>query len=296
MTKINGKKCQKHYFVNCFVYFIVAFFCLQVLAHGNLLHCYGDPAVWNRNARDIYFRNPQSAVAAYNLGMSFLCMDRIPEGIHYIELASQGKHIQATYLLALFYERDGTFDSKHELTHKALDKTIFYYNQTEKQIEAAAEYPYGIHEDMYSIEQREHTSIKVFLNLPILYFNKFSRELNHLLAKETRIGHPVSYPEAGETVKSLSNMQLFAHKCIQRPHPANWLHDEVRRWQVQQIQCQAMLHFAEEAIPLETERLALAGYCRLFKDSHCMLHDAVSHQLVDLFGIMQQQVESVSLH
>ena len=282
----------------------------QVFAIGNLLHCYGDSEVWNQNAQQIFnttvertknrtFKEKTQllAIASYDLGLSFLCKENIPEGVKYLEIASQKYHIQATYLLALFYETGSTFDMRHTtITNHELQKAIYYYNEAEQQIERADDYPYGIHEDMFFIEQREHTSAKVFVNLPRQVFNKFSRELNIYLRQERMLDRQLDISPV-KTVRSLFAMRNYADKCLSRPFPATWLRGKVRIRQIQQTQCQAMGDFAIQAIPLEARRLQLADRCRHWSvASSCAEHDIVTGKLIKLFNIMENQVLSVSLY
>lgn len=288
---------------------VILIYSTQVFAIGNLLYCYGDPEVWNQNAQDIYNRAVKRlkdrnfegktqilAISAYDLGLSFLCMENIPEGVKYLEIASDNSHIQAIYLMALFYETGATFNMGHKPTNSELVKAIHYYNKAEKQIEWADDYPYGVHEDMYFIERREHTSAKVFVNLPLAIYNKFSIELRDHLRRERIFGPMISnYPS--KTVQSLFAMQDSADRCLNQPFPASWLRGEMKIRQIQQTQCQAMWDFAIQAIPLETQRLQLAERCYHWSvDNSCEQHEVKAGQLVELFKVMRDQVLSVSLY
>lgn len=273
-----------------FKFFLLTLFITstKAFAIGSMVYCYGDPEIWNRNANEIFARNPQSAIAAYDLGLSFLCMDEISKGIHYLKKASDRKHIQATYLLAVFYETDASFKPIHQYTKTKLDKAIYYYDLAERQINAAEDYPYGTYQDMYYIEQREHTSTKVFVTLPVLYFTQFQREINQLMKQE----HFTNISSA-KTVKSLLAMQKFSSKCLSRPFPAKWLSKEQYIRKIQQVQCQAMWDFSEQAIPLEKKRLGLAVQCYKQLRNTCSEHNIITFQIANLFNTMRETVLSV---
>ena len=259
-------------------------------AVGNIIECYGDPLKWHQNAYDNFHRNHDDVIAAYNLGISFLCLDNIPEGIEHIKLASQKGHIQATYLMALFYETDKTFDHRHQVTDAHLDDAISYYKIAAEQMKAAEEYPYGIHEDMSALEHRHHTRSQVAARLPCMYFNKYSQEIDGLPRQEYL--HPPHGVRRSHTIQSLLEMKTFADECLAQAFPPPWLTGEVQVRQAQQTQCQAMSNFANQALYLEMQRLQTAQKCTgLLKN--CRPYQKVMHQLVGLFHTMQHQVYSV---
>ena len=257
--------------------------------------CYGDPVIWNKNAFKTFRSNTEDSIAIYNLGMSFLCMEQLEQAVKYFKKASQKGHIQATFWLALYYETDKTLDLSHDVTTIYLDKVIYYYRLAHTQIAQALEYPYGIHEDMYALENRHHTSAKVAISLPNMYFNYYSYILNKLLNQGFIVYH-VNYSSSRSTINLLLSMKNYADDCLRRPFPAQWLKEEVEIRKNQQIQCLAMSDFATRALPLEVQRLQIAtSQCRGALKS-CPPHNKIMQQLVVLFKKMKTKALSVTIY
>ncbi len=263
-------------------------------AVGDVIDCYGDSSKGHQNFKENFDRNPGDLIATYNLGINYLCMDRLSEGIQYIQLASDRGHIQATYLMAVFYESDGTFDSQHEVTKKNIDQTIYYYNKADQQIKNAIEYPYGIHEDMYYLENRNHTRAQVAVNLPCMYFNQYSQQLYKMKMHQNQSSIEDIDPKLQlDMFRSLISMREFSQKCLNEPLPPAWLADEIHIREVEQIQCQAMNEFANYALSAEIKRRAIKKQCQESLGA-CSAYINITSQLIEKFHIMRNQVLSVS--
>ena len=230
-------------------------------------------------------KNPNNVMMIYGLGIDALCIGKTDEGMRYIEDASNGGHIMASHIMALYYKTDGTLDSSTKLTKNPynFNQMLFYYERAAKLIELSSDYPEGVTEDMPYLEEHNWVSAKVFVSLPGSYFNGYSRALGDILRDEA---------DVTDTEKVLEKMRDAAYRCLQRPALSVWNDSKKTIAKSLQVRCQAMWDFADGAISLEEERIRVAGSCSVaLRD--CPEHKQIIGQLKQLVRVMRDEKKSV---
>ena len=258
-------------------------------AVGDFINCSGsDIASYTTNVR-IAQGNSNDIVTAYNAGTDALCLDKMQEGMAYMQQASDMGHVQASYVMYVYYKTDGQLNRtvKQTKDQENFDAMIYYAERTANQIERAVNYPDGINEDQPYLEKVARTSAYVFTSLPGFYYTGYIRAINSIMGSEEKI----IYEDALET---LAKMEYSADRCLARPALSAWGTKKSHTIQAMRVQCQAMKEFAHRASILEQERNSVVSQCTA-PLKECPEHQEIINELVNLVKEMRSQTTSISL-
>lgn len=202
----------------------------------------------------------------------------------HLQKASDSGHIVATYLLGVYFEKNQTFNSS-EVTNgfQNLNNAIFYYRKAARIIESLSSYPEGATEDMRYIESVGYTSYYIFRNLPALYFEGYA-----IAIENTTKDKEVSYTD---TLEVLNNIRMTAIMCVERPSLSVWKEKRSIIYEAQQINCEALLRFAEAVYPLEQQRMQASQNCAV-PVSKCSEHKEALDEIYSLAENMFNQMNS----
>ena len=254
---------------------------------GDMINCEGSNVADYNEGHQYLQKNPNDVMMIYSLGIDALCIGETGEGIKHIENASNGGHIGASRIMALYYRTDGSLDNSAQVTQDPInfDKMIFYYEKAAENIESAKNYPKGVTEDMPYLEEHHRISAKVFVSLPDSYYRGYVKAIMDIM----RGGESVS-----DTREVLIGMRGSAERCLNRPSLSVWNGDKKTIANALRVRCQAMWDFADEVIALEEERIAVAErQCAASSISKCSEHHSVVSQIANLSHVMQGQMDSV---
>ena len=260
-------------------------------AVGDMIGCDADDRSiesYNKFKR-INQNNPGNTAVMFTLGIRAFCLNRIQEGMAYMQRASDNGHVSATKVVADYYYSDGTFSNANGITkdQKNYDATIYYYERAAEQIESAPNYPKGVNEDQDSLENENRTSAYVFTQLPFIYYRGYVSAIMEILNSSQKLLYE-------DSVAVLEKMQDSANRCLRMPALYEWHNRRERTHRAMQLQCQARRDFASQAIDLERERIRVARDCS-GPLSDCPKHKEIVGQLVNLSNIMGDRVRSAKL-
>ena len=225
----------------------------------------------------------------YGAGIEGLCLEKVQEGMGYMQRASDLGHPQASYVIAQYYETDGTLDKPSPLTHNQeyIDSMFYYYERARKQIESASQYPKGSSKDMSFLEGVGYASAHVFISLANLRYQLYARAIGEILESSEKL-------EFTDSIVILTRMRDSAETCLERQPLSVWREKKVHVHNVMQVKCRAYKEFAQNALPLEAERIEVATACSA-PLSECQQHQDIINQLVELSQVMVSYTRSVSI-
>ncbi len=255
---------------------------------GDLINCtdFNDQETYN-DTIDYLKKNPEDVVMIYGLGINALCIGKTEEGISHIKNASNGGHIMASRIMALYHRTDGTWDSSAELTNDSyhFNQMLGYYERAALLIESAPHYPEGTTRDMLYLEEHVRISAKVFVSLPDIYYKGYVAAIVDIMSDEE------AYIDTRDVLVA---MQDSAGRCLRRPSLSVWNGQRGAIAHALQVRCQAMWDFADKAITLEEKRIDIAERdCSSSHLSQCSEHHNIVNQIVSLSYVMQEQMDSV---
>ena len=250
---------------------------------GNLFTCGAGNDQKSYDANHEYLKKfPNDVMMIYGLGIDALCIGKTDEGMEHVENASDGGHIMASRIMALYYRTDGTFNSSQFTEDpENFDKMLFYYERTAKLIESNNSYPEGTTDDMPYLEEQGRISARIFTALPRSYYYGYGMALEDILRSEV---------DVTDTEKVLRRMQNAAERCLERPALSVWNDDKDMIAKALQLRCQAMKDFASGALDLETTRIVLAKQCAV-PLGECPEHQNIINELVALANVMWAQLD-----
>ena len=243
-----------------FVSLVAGVLCLvasgYAVAVGDMIDCSDSSFEDYRTHKRIYQNDPNDEGKAYIVGIEALCLDKIQEGMAYMQRASDNGHVAATKVVANFYYSDGTFDNTNGLTEDQTkyDATIYYYERAADQIESAPNYPRGVNEGQPYLESVNRTSAYVFADLPNIYYMGYVYALSDIVYSSEKLLYE-------DSIEVLNKMEDSADRCLRRPALSQWGSKRDRTYRAMQIQCQARKEFAAQSIPLEQKRMRVARNC-----------------------------------
>ncbi|MDE0119070.1 MAG: hypothetical protein OXM55_03580 [Bdellovibrionales bacterium] len=261
--------------------FIMLFSFIFSLSAFAFINCSSASGDYEGNLK-VFKTFPNDLTVIHTLGINAYCTGREEEGIKYIERASDGGHIKASNVMALYYETDnGSVTLTKDPVH--FDKMLFYYERAATQIELASNYPEGTTEDMPYLEEHNRTSAKIFVSLPYQYYKGYGRALGATLRGD------IEYVDTEEVVYK---MRESSERCLRRPSLAVWKDDRGVIAHALRVHCQAMWDFANDALSLEEERIRVAKNCSVAL-RECSAHKKIMDQLKQLAIEMKDKSKSV---
>lgn len=258
-------------------------------AAGDLIGC-SDASVEEYNRIiDFLQKHPNDPLMLYSAGLNAICLKTTQDGMSYMQKASDLGHPQASYVIALYYETDGALDRSASLTHNQeyIDSMLYYYERTQNQIESVgSQYPEGTTEDMPYLERNNHTSAAVFIQQPELHYQLYGRALGEILDSSEKL-------EFTDSIEILTRMRESAETCLERQPLSAWQEKKIHVYNVMQVKCRAYRDFAQNALPLEAERIRVAKTCSA-PLSECQQHQDIINQLIDFANVLSSDVNSIS--
>ena len=271
-------------FMKVFVLSFSLLFSLNAFSVGDLIICGSHNNLEGYNELHKLIKNNSGSALVYSLAITSLCIGKEAEGMSHLQKASDSGHIAATKLLGVYYERNKTFNSSERTQGiENLNNAIHYYKKAAQVIESTSNYPKGATEDMEYIESMGYLSYNVFTGLPSLYLNGYFLALDDITS-----GNSTSYTD---TLDVLSNIRATAIMCVERPSLSVWKSKRNIIYQAQQIECEALLRFAEAVYPLEQQRIQIAQNCRV-SSNECAEHQEIVAQIDQRIDNMFSQVSA----
>ena len=272
-------------FVKVFVLSFGFLFSLNAFSVGDLISCTSDDNLNEYNELHQLIKKSSNIALVYNLAITSLCLGKTNEGMSHLQKASDSGHIAATYLLALYYEHNQTFDSsKFRSNVQDLNNAIHYYTKAAQRIGSLKNYPKGATADMEYIESVDYTSYLIFKNLPDLYLTGYFLAIEDITNNNTEVFYT-------DTLDVLSNIRATAIMCVERPSLSVWKGKRDMIYKAQQIKCEALLRFAEAVYPLEQQRIQIAQHCRV-PSNKCTEHQEIVAQIDQFIDRMFNQMNS----
>ena len=233
-------------------------------------------------------KDPNDSAKAYIVGIEALCLDKIQEGMAYMQQASDMGHVQASYVMQAYYKTDGQLNRTEKKTknQENFDAMIYYAERTANQIERAVNYPDGVNEGQPYLEKVARTSAYVFTFLPGFYYTGYIRAINSIMASEEKIIY-------ADILETLAKMEDSAERCLARPALSAWGTKKSHTIQAMRVKCQAMKEFAHRASILEQERSSVVNQCTA-PLKECPEHQEIINELVSLVKEMRNQTTSIS--
>ena len=261
---------------------------LSAFGVGDRINCDGNTDIQKYNEGKEWLKNTSSPYYLYNLyrlGLMSVCMGK-PEAMSYFQQASDLGHIVSTLALGEYYETSQSFDSSQAppATQEDLDAAIYYYKKAGELVNNTPNYPKGASKDMYSFERNKHFSYRIFTRLPYLYFHGYNQALEDIIISQEKIIYT-------DSLNVLSRMRDSAQDCLERPALSVWKDDKQRIYSNQQTTCGAFFDFANQALPLEQERMAIVENCTT-PLSECSKHQEIYSQINQLRSVMFSQLSS----
>ena len=249
-------------------------------ARRGVLICDDPEAAYNR-ARS-YPDDPDYWVEK---GMCLIAEGNDARGLEELRMASENNIPYAAFLRGLYRETKGTF-GKSDYFQPDLTPAIRSYERTWM---LAMNINYHDEENLVRklAEEGELIILTTGYALPVLHFYRYWRgAIDHtgrLVSKspsKTQTEFQFYPKERGLTIQSLSEMKGRAHRCRSLQYDAELWERPV--YEHFTGLCDILYEAAEEAIPLERERLRLAGQCKedILK---CPGYKEVSQQIVNWF-------------
>ena len=235
------------------------------------------------NAARFYPDDPRNWVGK---GMCLIAEGKDAQGLEELRAASENNIPYAAFLRAIYRKTNGTFEGA-DFFQPDLTPAIRSY---ERAWMLAMNIDYHDEENIIKklAEKEQIIILSTGYNLPVLHFYRYFRGAagHHrtLLSKSptnTKKEFTSFYPmERNITIQSLSKMKRRAHLCRSLQYTAVLWERPV--YEHFTGLCDILHDAAEEAIPLERERLRLAGQCKedILK---CPGYEDVSLQILDWF-------------
>ena len=263
-------------------------FSLNAVAEITVFSCEGNDIQSYNDYKPVYESDPNDLENIYILSTKALCIGKMSEGMALLERASDGGHVQASFFMGLYYEKDQTWDTEKEITEdpESFNAMLFYYERAADQIEAVSNYPDNTHDSMPYFEERNFVSAKVFSFIPNMYYTGYYDALIQILGSSEKVSYT-------DTLEVLEKMAYSAERCLDRPSLSVWKSNRSRVANTMQVRCQALLDFAEQVYPLEQERIYVAERCTN-PVNDCAEHTDVLHKMGNLMNIMLEKYSSVS--
>ena len=276
------------------LFLLNSIFSLSAIAAGDLLGCNSSHTLERYNHLHKMIAERVDIVSdidlVYNLAKVSLCLEKKDEGMSHLQRASNNGHIVATYLLGVYYTYNQTFHSSEKAKDlENINKAIHYYTNGVQMIEATSDYPRGSTDDMVYIESQSYTSYWLFTYLPILYFKGYFNTIKNVSNEKTA---EIFYDD---TLEVLTKMDEAATRCLARPALDAWKEKRKVIYAALQIECGALLNFAETAYLLEQQRIEADQNCTV-PLSKCTEHQEVFDKIYQLAKDTFRQVNSVSIH
>lgn len=238
-------------------------------------------AIYNR-AR-FYPDNPDYWVEK---GMCLIAEGKDAQGLEELRMASENGIPYAAFLRAIYRKTNGTFEGA-DFFQPDLTPAIRSY---ERAWILAMNIDYHDEENLIEKldEENELIILSTGYSLPVLHFYRYWRgavdHTGRLVSKSpSRTQTEFQYypKERGLTIQSLSEMKRRAHLCRSLQYTALLWERPV--YEHFTGLCDILYEAAEEAIPLERERLRLAGQCKedILK---CPGYKELSQQIVNWFN------------
>ena len=254
----------------------------------DIIHCNEADTLEEYQELHEMMRKYPDIITTYNLGITSLCIGKIPEGVSHLQTASDSGHVAATHLMGLHFRLNRSF-SRAELGRtngqEDFDSAIHYYEKAVQLIEETRDYPIGATEDMEEIEYYVYTSYYVFSTIPDLYLYGYNKALNHIVNSEERLTYT-------DSLDVLEKMQRSAERCMQRPSLSGWWDKEEELYQVQQVRCGAYLNYARSVLPLEERRIQVAESCAI-PLAGCPAHQEIVNEISRNAAAMNEAIHSI---
>ena len=257
-------------------------------AVGNMIGCSDANLADYKEAVAFLQRNPDNIIVLYGAGHNAICLQKVQEGMSYMQRASDLGHPQASYIIAQYYETDGALDHSSPLTHNQehIDAMLYYYERAQKQIESVgSQYPEGLSDDVNFLEGHDRTSAFLFTRMPDLHYLLYARAIGEILDSTEKL-------EFTDSIEILTRMQESAETCLERQPLSVWREKMVHTHNAMQVKCRAYREFAQNALPLEAERIRVAKTCSA-PLSECQQHQDIINQLIDFSNVLSSDVNSI---
>ena len=219
-------------------------------------------------------------------GMCLIAEGKDAQGLEELRMASENNIPYAAFLRAIYRKTSGTFEGA-DFFQPDLTPAIRSY---ERAWMLAMNIDYHNEENLVRklAEENELIILSTGYNLPVLHFYRYWRgaidHTGHLVSKspsKTQTEFQFYPKERGLTMQSLSEMKRRAHLCRSLQYNAELWDRPV--YEHFTGLCDILYETAEEAIPLERERLRLAGQCK--EDiPKCPGYKELSQQIVNWFN------------
>ena len=237
--------------------------------------------------KKVYEKNPGDVRIIYSMSILALCAEKKAEGMALLEKAADGGHVNANRLMGKYYKQDKTFDSsKRTNDPHNYNAMLFYYERAAKLIENNPQYPEGAYSNTSYLEEHNRVSARVFVTLPGSYFNGYSTAVGNILNSAEKVSYT-------DTLETLGKMLDSAERCLQRPALAVWKSKQTEIGHALKVHCRAFRDFAEEALPLEEQRIAIAERCAT-PLKECSEHQEIINTLTGLAHAMFKKSDSVT--
>ncbi len=255
----------------------------------NLIRCEGKDLQEYNEYKPVYEEDPGNVQKIYDMSVRAICVNKMQEGMTFLERSADGGHVQANYFMGVYYEKGQSFDLLKLFTEdpEHFNAMLFYYNRAADLIESNPQYPEGTTEDMPYLEEHNRISAKVFSFLPGFYYDGYSRAIGKILKNAQKT-------EYTDTLEVLGKMHNSAGRCLRRPALAVWKHKQGEIGHALQVRCGAMRDFAESALSLEEERLRIARQCTV-PLKECSEHQKIINTLIGLANTMRKTADSAPL-
>ena len=257
-------------------------------AVGDMIGCENATMADYKDEVDFLQRNPNNLIMLYGAGHNAICLQKIQEGMSYMQRASDLGHPHASYIIGHYYSTDGAFDYSTPLTHNQehIDSMLHYYERAQKQIESVgSQYPKGISDDIPFLEGNSRTSAVLFPRVPDLYYQLYARAIGEIVNSSEKL-------EFTDSLDILTRMRDSAERCLERPALSVWRERKAHTHNAMQIKCRAYSEFAHQSLPFEAERIEVAKSCSA-PLSECKEHQDIIDLLIDLSNVMSSEVNSV---
>ncbi len=238
--------------------------------------------------KKVYEHSPGDVRIIYNMSTLALCTENKAEGMALLEKAADGGHVNANRLMGKYYEQDKSFDtSKRTDDPHNYNAMLFYYERAARLIENNPQYPEGTYSDASYLEEHNRVSAKVFVALPGFYFDGYNVAVGDILNSAEKVSYT-------DTLETLGKMLDSAERCLQRPALAVWKSKRAEIGHALKVRCRAMWDFANEALPLEEKRIAIAERCEV-PLKECPEHQEIINALIGLANTRRKKSDSVPL-
>ncbi len=263
-------------------------FSLNSFGEKNIIHCdhfnlktYSDTKWYiQRHSDDIHVMRI--------MVQSAFCVGKEKEGLALLKRLSSKGHIPATYLLGEYYASDRTFDFSNWRTQgredhqKNFDTAIYYHEKAAAQIMSAVNYPEMADPDHPGLKDHYIISAKVFVNLPLFYYERYMEAVKNTLA-DSKSGKQVSYTD---TIAVLVKIRDWSEQCLKRSALDTWKNYPGTANEMK-AHCRFMNIFAVQVLPLEQQRIKIVeDQCKAVPLHECIEHQNIINQIMEESDIM----------